>query len=82
MGGVGVVARDPANDGTTGDAALAPLLRALASGADGSRGREHWDSLVHVVNGQGGSAAGSEVVGVAELAALRQQPVDTASAET
>lgn len=82
MGGVGVVAGDPANDGTTGDAVLASLLRVLASGADGSRGREHWDSLMYVVNGQGSSAAGSEVVGVAELAALRQQPDDTASAET
>jgi hypothetical protein len=77
MGGVGVVAGEPTNSGTTGDAMLALLLHALAGGANGGKGHEHWDSLVRVVDGQGDGKA----VGVAELTALRRKP-DAASAET
>jgi hypothetical protein len=77
MVGGGVVAGEPADSGTAGDAMLALLLHALAGSADGSHERGHWDDLVRVVDGQGDGLA----VGAAELAALRRKP-DAGSAET
>jgi hypothetical protein len=71
-----------AYDGNDQVAVLAALFHILASGAEGSRGRERWDGLVRVVNSHGATAVGGKAAGVAELAALRHQPDDTKSAET
>lgn len=71
-----------AYDGNDQAAVLAAVLRILASGAEGSLGRERWDGLARVVNSQGATAVGGKAAGVAELAALRHHPDNTRSAET
>ena len=70
-----------ARDGNDPVAALAALLHSLAQQADGTRGRRRWDSLARLVSTPGGSDAGGEAAGAAELAALRQEHDDTGRSE-